>query len=225
MGENPTFFSFLHGTMIGTDSKGDGEMSEEIYNTGNKQGEYTLEDYDEISRECRVELIDGVLYEMETPDCVHQMILTKLWRVFDTYIDQNHGSCVALVSPLDVQLDLNNRTVVQPDIVIVCDRSKIVRRGVYGAPDLVVEIISDFTARRDMITKLDKYVRAGVREYWLIDPDKEQVTVYDFEDESTAPYITIYGFEEKIPVWIFQGKCIVDFQEIYESLSSLPGRQ
>ncbi len=192
---------------------------------GKQPGEYTREDYEEISEEFRVELINGVLYEMEAPDSIHQMILARLWSVFDSFIRQNKGACMAFVSPLDVQLDRDDKTVIQPDIVIVCDREKIIRRGIYGAPDLVVEILSGSTARRDMTLKTDKYAQAGVREYWLVNPDKKQILVYDFEedesDSAEAPFVSLYGFEEQIPVSIFGGKCRVDFQEIYEDISFL----
>ncbi len=192
---------------------------------GKEPGEYTREDYDEISREFRVELIDGVLYEMEAPDSIHQVILARLWSALDSFIHQNKGTCLALFSPLDVQLDEDDKTVVQPDIVIVCDREKIIRTGIYGAPDLVVEILSRSTARRDMTLKTDKYAQAGVREYWLVNPDKKQILVYDFEEDASdsaeAPFVSLYGFEEQVPVRIFGGKCQVDFQKIYDAIAFL----
>ena len=114
---------------------------------------------------------------------------------------------------MDVQLDCDDRTMVQPDVLVVCDRDKIIKRCIYGAPDFVVEILSPSTKRKDGIIKLSKYISAGVREYWIVDPDKKQVVVYDFQKED---YPVIYGFGGEIPVGIFDGECRIDFAEIYE---------
>ena len=115
-------------------------------------------------------------------------------------------------SPVDVQLDCDEKTMVQPDVVVVlCDRSKVIRRCIYGAPDLVVrDTLSPSTRQKDVTIKLNKYIAAGVREYWIIDPDQCQVLVYDF---SAAIYPVIYGFDAKIPVAIWDGDCVIDFQD------------
>lgn len=115
-------------------------------------------------------------------------------------------------APLDVQLDCDNKTMVQPDMVIICDYNKLRKKNVFGAPDFVIEILSGSTRKKDSIKKLQKYENAGVREYWIVDPDKKKVIVYEFEVEMSP---TIYGFEDRIPVGIFGGDCIVDFTEIY----------
>ena len=106
----------------------------------------------------------------------------------------------------------------QPDVLVVCDRSKIIRRCIYGAPDFIVEILSPATRKKDLTVKLGKYVRAGVSEYWIIDPDKKKVVVYDFAHEE---FPTVYGFDSKIPVGIFDGECVIDFTEIYQYISFL----
>lgn len=84
-------------------------------------------------------------------------------------------------APVDVQLDCDEKTMVQPDVLVVCDREKIVPTHVYGAPDLIMEILSPATRKIDMNIKHSKYAAAGVREYWLIDPDKKKIVVYDLE--------------------------------------------
>ena len=107
-----------------------------------------------------------------------------------------------IASPIDVQLNCDDKTMVQPDVLVVCDREKVIRRCIYGAPDFIIEILSLTSRKKDMFTKLAKYKEAGVREYWLVDP-------------------LIYGFDSKVPVMIFGGECEIDFAEIYEYISFL----
>ena len=125
---------------------------------------------------------------------------------------------MVLPSPVSVQLDEDDRTMIQPDVVICCDREKILQSHVYGAPDMVIEILSPSTRKKDMGLKLKKYITARVREYWMVDPDKKKVVVYDLENEELP---VVYGFENRVPVGIFQGECEIDFSEIYESVKFL----
>ena len=192
-----------------------------VYGTGKCQGKFTLEDYCQLPEDQRVELIDGVFYDMSAPTHIHQILGGKIFRRFSEYIERNRGECVAAYAPLDVQLDCDERTMVQPDVMIVCDREKFQRGIVYGAPDLVVEILSNSSRKKNSYIKLEKYAGAGVREYWLVDPEKKKVIVYDLEQEE---YPAIYGFEDTVPVRIFHGKCSVDFREIMEDMKFLYGR-
>ena len=118
-----------------------------------------------------------------------------------------------MISPIDVQLDCDEQTMVQPDVLVLCDRSRLLNRCVYGAPDFAVEILSKSTRKKDLTKKLEKYSSAGVREYWIVDPDKEKVVVYDLEHEELP---IVYGFDAEVPVRIFDGACKVDFAEIRE---------
>lgn len=188
------------------------------YQVPKKDGEYTLEDYYALPDERRVELIDGVFYDMASPTHIHQLISGEIYQKFAEYIDKNKSTCISMYAPLDVQLDCDDRTMIQPDIMVICDRSKFQRGLVFGAPDLVVEILSKSTKRKDSLLKTAKYANAGVREYWIVDPKQKKVVVYDFEHED---YPVIYGFEDKVPVRIFNGECEVDFAEIYEYISFL----
>lgn len=181
-----------------------------------KQGEYTLEDYYALPEERRVELIDGVIYDMASPSTIHQALSGAIGQRLVNYIMGKKGKCVTFFTPVDVQLDCDNRTMVQPDVLIVCDRSKIIRRCIYGAPDFIVEILSHSTRRKDMSVKLAKYTEAGVREYWMIDPDRKKIVVYDLEQEEIP---VVYGFDGKVPVGIFDGECKIDFAEIYDYIS------
>lgn len=183
------------------------------YNVPKQQGEFTIEDYYEIPDNVRAELIDGVIYDMGAPVNAHQFIAGQIYSAFDVYIKKKKGKCIPGIAPIDVQLDRDNRTMVQPDVLIICDRNKIKKRVVYGAPDLVVEVLSPSTRIKDISIKMKKYHNAGVREYWIVDPDKKRVYVYEFEKEELP---AVYTFEDKVPVGIFEGECEVDFAEIYE---------
>lgn len=183
-----------------------------------KQGEYTVDDYYALPDERRVELIDGVIYDMGAPTSIHQLIVTEIWKILREYIREKAGDCMPIASPIDVQLNCDDKTMVQPDVLVVCDREKVIRRCIYGAPDFIIEILSLTSRKKDMFTKLAKYKEAGVREYWLVDPDKKKVLVYDLEHEELP---LIYGFDSKVPVMIFGGECEIDFAEIYEYISFL----
>lgn len=186
-----------------------------------RQGEYTLEDYYEIPDDIRVELIDGVIYNMTAPTSPHQLIAGFLYAKFLSYVTSQGGACLPMISPLDIQLDCDDRTMVQPDVIVVCDRNKITFRCVYGAPDLVIEVLSKSSRKKDSVIKLNKYMSAGVREYWLIDPMKKSVIVYDFEH---SEYPVIYGFDAIVPVRIWDGDCCIDFRELYEHIRFLYDR-
>lgn len=183
-----------------------------------RQGEYTLEDYYALPDDVRVELIDGVLYDMASPTSIHQRISDLISMVLNVYVLEKKGRCVQFSASIDVQLDCDDKTMVEPDVIVVCDRDKIIRRCIYGAPDFVVEILSPSTSKKDTTIKLRKYKDAGVREYWMVDPDKQKIVVYDW-DNSDNP--KVYGFDAKVPVGIFGGECEVDFSEIYEEIAFL----
>ncbi|MCD7954421.1 MAG: Uma2 family endonuclease [Lachnospiraceae bacterium] len=183
-----------------------------------RQGEYTLEDYYALPDDQRVELIDGVIYDMAAPNTAHQATVKEISFQLESYVRSRKGSCLVFPSPVDVQLDCDVRTMVQPDVLVVCDRDKVIRRCVYGAPDLVVEILSPSSDRKDRIIKLAKYTNAGVREYWIVDLRQEKVIVYDLEhDRRTA----IYGMEKPVPVQIFGGDCQISFEGILELVRSI----
>ena len=139
-----------------------------------KQGEYTLEDYYALPEDRRVELIDGVIYDMTAPAWSHQDIAGEIFYQLKKYKEENQLRCSPGIAPIDVQLDRDNRTMVQPDVVIVCDRDKITNKVIYGAPDFVLEILSSSTRRKDMFVKAQKYCNAGVKEYWMVDPEKRK---------------------------------------------------
>ena len=124
-----------------------------------------------------------------------------------------------VISPVDVELDRDDKTRVQPDVLIVCDRSKVINRCVYGAPDFVMEVLSPSTRKKDMIIKLKKYEAAGVREYWMIDPDKKKLMVYHFDQEDIFP--EIYGFDQKVSINVLDEPCEIDLKDMYEYIAFL----
>ena len=180
---------------------------------------YTVDDYYTMPDDSRVELIEGEIYNMSAPSLLHQMVSSLIWKSLERYIEENGGECIAFMAPVDVQLNCDEFTMVQPDVLVVCDRDKLKnKRCVFGAPDLVMEILSPSTKFKDISVKLMAYMNAGVREYWVVDAEKKRVVVYIFEEELNPK---IYGFESKIPVSIFGGKCEIDFLEIYKQVAFL----
>lgn len=176
-----------------------------------KQGEYTLEDYYAMPEERRVELIDGVIYDMTAPSYIHQMIIGEVFFQIKSCIEKHKVPCRVFFSPCDVQLDMDNRTMVQPDIIIVCNREKLKERVYFGAPDYVLEVLSPSTRKKDIGLKTQKYIEAGVREYWVIDPRTRGLMVYDLEGLGLPK---VYGFDAKVPILISEGKCEIDFKVI-----------
>ena len=179
---------------------------------------YTLEDYLRLPDDQRVELIDGVFYDMAAPTTIHQSIAGFLHKKFLDFVMANKGPCFPFISPVDVQLDCDDKTVVQPDVLVVCDRTKYKNGRVFGAPDLVIEVLSPSTRRKDMQLKMYKYAGAGVREYWMVDPEKKLVVQYDLEHLEIP---AIYNFQSVIPVLIWDGACTIDLREMDETIGFL----
>lgn len=149
---------------------------------GKKQGTYTAADRDLLPEEQRTELIDGVLYDMASPSIAHQLILGELHHQLKSCKREHNLPCRILLAPMDVALDQDDKTILQPDILVVCNPEYLSnKKNVFGAPDLVIEILSPSTRRKDKSLKYYKYFNAGVREYWTIDPDKKRVVVYRFD--------------------------------------------
>ena len=183
-----------------------------------QQGEYTAEDYFAIPEDVRAELIEGVLYDMATPSFVHQDILRNLAFQLETCMKEHPCGCRLFFAPIGVQLDCDDRTVLEPDLILFCDDGKMRKRVYYGAPDFVVEILSPSTKRKDVTIKLRKYIAANVREYWIVDPETERVFVYQIE-AGELPLICGYG--DRVPVGISGGKCSIDFTGIWDSARGL----
>ena len=182
-----------------------------------KNGEYTLDDYYALPDERRVELIDGVFYDMAAPAVIHQKILGELFVLFRECADACEGECEVFVAPCDVRLDCDNKTMVQPDIFLICHPYDLGANALDGAPDLTLEILSPATRAKDMLLKLHKYQSAGVKEYWIVDPDHSTVLVYDLRNDDFYP--EKYDFDSVIPIHISDGKCSIDFSRVNRALA------
>lgn len=153
----------------------------------------------------RAELINGHIYNMAPPSRIHQEILMGLSATLRDYILKNAGNCKVYPAPFAVFLGEDNKNYVEPDISVICDRIKLTDKGCNGAPDFVIEIVSPSSRKMDYTTKNTLYSDFGVREYWIVDPSKEQTTIYRYE-EDVAPMIV--PFSLPITVGIYQNLAI-----------------
>jgi len=162
---------------------------------------YTTDDIYALPDGERAELIDGKIYFMAPPSRRHQEIAGELFTLINNYIKSNHGSCKPYIAPFAVFLNEDDKNYVEPDISVICDPQKLNDKGCIGAPDWIIEIVSPGSRVIDYTTKLFKYRTASVREYWIVDPDKNRVTVYTFG----ADNINEFTFTDTIPVNIYPG--------------------
>jgi len=174
---------------------------------------YTYADYCGWGDEERWELIDGIPFAMApAPSTAHQSISSVLHGKLFAFLEGK--PCKVFHAPFDVRLNSagEDDTVVQPDIVVVCDTSKLDEKGCNGAPDMVIEILSPSTAKKDRVTKFNKYQQAGVREYWLVDPDSKTLSTHVLTD---GGYITrAYGEEDSAYVSVLKG-CEISMPDIF----------
>ncbi len=180
---------------------------------------YTYGDYLTWRDDERWELIDGVPYNMTpAPSRIHQRVSRELLRQIADYLDGK--TCEVYAAPFDVRLpqgdeeDEGIETVVQPDLVVVCDPKKLDERGCRGAPDWVIEILSPETAARDMKIKRDLYERVGVREYWLVDPANKTVQIYLQGADGRYGRPEIYAAGDRVKVGIFP-ELVVDLAKVF----------
>lgn len=162
---------------------------------------YTTEDIYALPDGQRAELIDGQMYMMAPPVRIHQKLISELTQFIGHYIKSRHGSCDIYPAPFAVFLNKDNKNYVEPDISVICDKDKLDERGCNGAPDWIIEIISPSTQQMDYGIKLFKYRSAGVKEYWIVNPQTRIVNVFDFGLEKQSSQ---YRFEEDIPVCIYE---------------------
>ncbi len=162
---------------------------------------YTIDDIYALPDGERAELIDGQIYNMAPPKRIHQKLVSELTQIIGNHIKSQKGECEIYPAPFAVFLNGDDKTYVEPDISVICDKNKLNDQGCFGAPDWIIEIVSPGTERMDYGIKLFKYRSAKVREYWIINPSKKAVMVYDFEYELDTK---LYSFDDTIPVCIYQ---------------------
>jgi Uma2 family endonuclease len=179
-----------------------------------RQGEYTLEDYYALPDDVRAELIDGVIYYMTAPRRIHQEILGQLYLEFSGCIEKHnkrHGSkCKVYFAPVDVRLFRDDRNMFEPDLIVLCHEDNNEMR-IEGAPEFVLEVLSDSTRSKDCLLKLNKYLQAGVHEYWIVDPRTRKIFAYDFKEDVLPE---VFTFSDMVPVSISGGECKIDFRKI-----------
>ena len=152
------------------------------------QKTYTIDDVYALPNGKRAELVDGQIYDMAPPSRKHQMIAGELFTAINNYIKLKNGICEPYIAPFAVFLNKDDKNYVEPDISVICDKLKLTDKGCSGAPDWIIEIVSPGSRRMDYFTKLFKYRTVGVKEYWIVDPEKNRILVYNFESEDTGDY-------------------------------------
>ncbi|MBI5418361.1 Uma2 family endonuclease [Candidatus Poribacteria bacterium] len=181
---------------------------------------YTYGDYINWPEDERWELIDGVAYNMSpAPSRIHQEISGELFYLIKEYLKDK--TCKVYIAPFDIRLPKKNEkdeeidTVVQPDIVVVCDKFKLDDKGCKGAPDLVIEIISPYTNSKDLKEKFSLYERSGVKEYWIVHPQDKIIMIFKLGKNKEYGKPEIYSKEDKIKVGILKGLTI-DAKDIFK---------
>lgn len=174
---------------------------------------YTYEDYCSWGEDVRAEIIDGTLVMMSPPLRTHQSILMELSRQLANFL--RGKQCKVFPAPFGVYLSEDEDTVLEPDITVVCDKSKLGDRGCNGAPDMVAEILSPSSARIDRLVKFQKYQKACVREYWIVDPETKTVQINI--NENGRYFNSVHGDTDTVPVHVLDG-CQINLQEVFEGL-------
>jgi len=174
---------------------------------------YTYADYCTWDDDIRYELIDGMSYLMEpAPNWKHQSISMQMALQIGNHLEGKPAKVFA--APFDVRLnaDAGDDTVVQPDLVVICDCSILTDINCVGVPDMVVEILSPSTSSRDRVLKYNRYLSAGVKEYWIIDPDSKTVQVCILSDR--AYVVHAYGEHDEAPVSVLEG-CVINLTKVF----------
>ena len=193
------------------------DMIRSIYEEDySRSGNLTIADLEATPEDRRVELINGVFYDMAEPLLVHQRIAGTIYRQIGNYIENNNGKCMPYISPVGVKPHADDdRTIVEPDVIVVCNPDKQQHpRYIIGGPDLVVEVLSPSTKKRDLVVKKKIYQSAGVREYWIVDPEARYVFIYRFEKDNVT---FVHTFDDAIPVWIYDGQLEIRLDGVMET--------
>jgi len=176
-----------------------------------EEKKYTIDDIYNLPEGTRAELIHGEIYLQASPSKTHQRLSGDLYYVIKSYIKSEGGDCEVYPAPFDIFLSGNESECFIPDISVICNPEIIKEKGCYGPPDWIIEITSPSTANRDYLLKLHKYQNSGVKEYWIVDPKTQLVTVYFFEN---AEPMHAYTFQDKIKVNIYDDLTI-DFNQFH----------
>lgn len=170
----------------------------------------SLEQYEALPEDARAEVFDGQIYYMASPSQIHQSILLELSTLLNVYVKSRKGDCKVFPAPFEVKLSDHPLTIVQPDIMIVCDKDKLDENRCNGAPDFIIEIVSPGNPSDDYIRKAYYYKNYGVREYWIVDPKRRMVTVNYFDGDLIN---VAYSFDATVKVNIYDD-LYINFSDI-----------
>ncbi|ACM61663.1 Uma2 family endonuclease [Caldicellulosiruptor bescii] len=185
---------------------------------------YTYVDYLQLHQDTRVELIDGVIYDMSPAlSRKHQKIVVEFTTAINNYLKVSKKPCEIYTAPFDVVLTEEGQdekqatNVVQPDISIICDKKKLTEKGCVGVPEMIIEVVSEYNPFHDYIRKLNLYNQYKVKEYWIVNPNNQTILVYRLKDNEDYLPPEVYTFNDKVNVGIFED-LIIDFAQIKEVL-------
>ena len=171
---------------------------------------YTYADYLKWKFEERLELFRGKIFKLSAPNTKHQDISGNIFVPISLFLKKK--PCKVFAAPFDVRLPVKNKkkddevtTVVQPDICIICDESKIDSRGCCGAPDLVIEILSPGNSKKEIRLKYELYEEAGVKEYWIVNPEEENIVVFVLNEEGKFSGLKMYAGDDNIQSFAVPG--------------------
>jgi len=176
-----------------------------------QQGFYRVKDLENLPECFRIELINGVIYDMSVPSLPHQLIVKNITAAFDKYIEEQAGECITFSGQTGVWFEGDEKNLVIPDMFIVCDKDKLKYKGVVDAPDFVLEVLSPATRSRDLSLKLRLYQEKGVHEYWIVDLRNSKLLVYDWKHMDIPQ---IFGFDAVVPVGIYDGNLSINMNKI-----------
>ncbi|MDN5332307.1 MAG: hypothetical protein PWP45_1532 [Tepidanaerobacteraceae bacterium] len=182
---------------------------------------YTYADYLTWPDDERWEIIDGIAYMQAAPAWQHQAVVLELARQFADYL--RGKSCMVFTAPFDLRLpeenekDEDTKNVLQPDIVVICNKEGLKGTGYYGIPDLIIEVTSPSTSRKDRLLKFNKYEKVGVKEYWIVDPDGKFVSVFTLQENKRYGRPELYSDKDKIKVSIFPD-LVIDLEPVFAGI-------
>lgn len=184
---------------------------------------YTYQDYLSWPSDERWEIIDGIAYNMTpAPSSNHQRIIRELATTFNIFLKGK--TCEIFPAPFDVRLpnqdedELNVKTVVQPDLSLICNKQLIDHHGCKGCPDLVIEVTSPSTMQIDLKIKFRRYEMAGVKEYWIVHPEGKTIVVYALGSDGKYGRPNVYIADDQLPVTVLPG-LIINLIDIFQVLS------
>lgn len=196
------------------------EEKKKMENLAYKIRKYTYEEFLEIDDD-RYELLDGELYLMSAPSRLHQEVVGELYRQIANYLEDK--KCKPFVAPLNVKFsEKKNKycTVVQPDVMVVCDKNKLSDKGIEGPPDLVIEVLSQYNASHDTFYKFNLYQYYGVKEYWIIDMQRQVITPYTLNKDGVYTLPKMYKLTEDIKINILKN-CTISLKKVFEENEQL----